>query len=87
MAGRVKRGTKRIVRGPDAPTWEKPSRPAVDIDWDAVRELRSQVDGHALAADGQCHTNGCDRPTTGERRFCGPCAAGRDSQYERPPLR
>lgn len=26
---------------------------------------------------GRCHTPGCSRPVTGERRYCGPCAARR----------
>ncbi|UQS95163.1 nucleic acid-binding protein [Pseudanabaena phage Pam4] len=34
------------------------------------------LDGSSRPATGRCYS--CDRPVTGERRFCGPCAAERN---------
>lgn len=56
------------------------------IDQDALAAAKAELDaqaaqprpiktGNDLPATGHCHT--CDRPISGERRYCGPCLARR----------
>lgn len=75
MAGRVKaRTSHRIVTRPDAPDWEKPGLPAVDVDWAEVEAIRATGRHRGqLPVTGHCHD--CGRPVSGERRYCGPCLA------------
>lgn len=41
----------------------------------ATSVINSTSRGTRLSPTGHCHT--CDRPVSGERRYCGPCAAAR----------
>lgn len=72
------------IRKPDSEP-KRRGRKRLPIDWDAVAEVlakpvvvaeRPQVKGgNTLPATGHCHE--CDRPVTGERRFCGRCLSKR----------
>lgn len=76
MSGRV----KHRKRGPidyRRTRRREPPRPTIELDVELLAELRTPREGSRLPATGRCHT--CDRAVSGERRYCGPCAAKRDS--------
>lgn len=73
----------RRVKGERPAKPEKPRKP-VEIDREALAEVlstpapeppRETRGANHLPATGLCHQ--CDRPVSGERRFCGPCLAKR----------
>ena len=82
---RFQRGQK---VGAERPATQPKPRREVAIDTDALAAAKAELNERAagrlpvvttgsnvLPATGACH--GCERPVSGERRFCGPCMARR----------